>query len=104
MPVVDVTGGECAVSSLSMDLAPDGCAIALVWFPVGARQSSWHHIEWMDRPKTWSLQALPDDEFGGVRYLVAVMVADAEVITVRVPAIVTTKPNRTYGLRELNQA
>jgi len=104
LPRVTLRGTECMTSPLPPDVAPDGCAVALVWFPVGRRESSWSVARWIDRPTSWPLQTLAHDEFGGVRFLVAVMVADADVITVRVPLLVSADEGRTYALHELNRA
>jgi len=103
LPEVTVEANRWRATPMQAPFAAGGCALTLAWETRGLRCDDWSTTIWIDEPNEGPLQQHSHGEFAGVRFLDAVMVADAEVATVRVPVFLSSPDRRVYSLRELNE-
>ena len=102
LPEVTAEAGRWRATPVRAPFAADGCALVLVWETRGLRRDEWSTSTWLHEPSEGELQQRTHGEFAGLRALAAIMVADAEVSTVRVPVLLSSPGRRQYSLRQLN--
>jgi hypothetical protein len=102
LPEISVQAGRWHATPIRAPFAVDGCALSLVWETRGLSRDYWSVSTWTGGSCEGELQHLGHGAFAGLRSLDAIMVADAEVFTVRVPVLVSSTDRRMYSLRELN--
>jgi len=102
LPEVSVKAGRWYAAPIRAPFAADGCALTLAWETRGLRRDSWSASSWIDRPSEGELQHSGHEQLAGLLPLDAIMVADAEVFTMRVPVFLSSSDRRMYSLRDLN--
>ncbi len=102
LPEISVGPRRWHATPMRAPFAADGCALTLAWETRGLRRDDWLVSLWIDGPSDGELHHSGHEEFGGLRALDAIMVADGEVFTIRVPVFLSSPDRRMYSLRELN--
>jgi hypothetical protein len=102
LPEISVEAGRWHATPIRAPFAVGGCALTLAWETRGLRRDDWSASIWVGGPAEGELRHSGHEEFAGLRSLDAIMVADAEVFTMRVPILLSSPDRRMYSLRELN--
>jgi hypothetical protein len=102
LPEISVEAGRWHATPILAPFAVDGCALTLAWETRGLRRDDWSASIWIAGPSEGELHHSGHEEFSGLHSLDAIMVADAEVFTMRVPVLLSSSDRRMYSLRELN--
>lgn len=103
LPEISVAAGRWHATPMPAPFAAEGCALTLAWESRGLYRDDSSVSRWIDGPSEGELRCSAQESFAGLRALDAILVADAEVSTVRVP-VLASSDRRLFSLRELNDA
>jgi len=103
LPEVAIEAERWLATPMQAPFAGDGCALTLAWERRGLCRDDWSTSIWINEPTAGPLPHSGHQDFGGVRSLDAIMVADTEVFTMRIPVFRSSTDRRWCSLRELNE-